>query len=159
MSFDRSIPSRFRPWDENEWRSRFFPLALTPKPETGFGENRMGTRLSWRLREKTRESRQNSRLATGLGKIDLEPVYLGDFPRKRGNHAKTGHLRPVWGKSQRNPFIMAIVEQNAIRLAKPFGSAKPCGLVKQEGMPLIVRAIDDKRPQIWVSPFIGVETQ
>ena len=44
------------------WRSRFFPMALTPKPATEFWENRMGSRLSWRFRKKTRRLRQKRQL-------------------------------------------------------------------------------------------------
>ena len=42
------------------------------------GENRMGTRLSWRFPQEKRRSRQNRRLSTTLGKFEAEPVYLGD---------------------------------------------------------------------------------
>ena len=118
VSSDQSIPSRFRPGDENEWRSRFFPMALAPKPATrdrlgkipaepvylgvhaysdrahaktgeGFGENRMGTRLCWRFPPEKRRSRQNRQAA--------------------------------WENSKRNPFILAIAKRSAIRSAKPFG--------------------------------------
>ena len=68
--------------------------------------------------------------ARGLGKFKWEPVYHGDSVRKSGIHAKTHDLRQVWGNSQRKPFMMAIAKKRVIRLAKPFGSVKPCGLAK-----------------------------
>ena len=55
------------------------------------------------------------------------------------------------GKFQRKWFIMAIAKQSAIRLAKQLRLAKPFGLAKQEGMPVVVGAIDDDRPQPPVS--------
>ena len=51
------------------WRSRFFPMALTPKP------------------------------ATDLGKIDAKTVYYGDSARKSGNRSKTGDSQAAWENS------------------------------------------------------------
>ena len=64
--------------DRRQWRPRFFPVALTPKPA-----NR-----------------------DPLGKNLLETVYHGDSLKESGAHAKPGERR--WEKSKRNPFMMAI---------------------------------------------------
>ena len=59
------------------WRSRFFAMALLPKPATGFGEIPMGNGLSWRLSQKKRSLRQNRRpLTRDLGKIFWKPFIL-----------------------------------------------------------------------------------
>ena len=71
------------------WRSRFIPMALTPKP------------------------------ATGWGKFDSKPVYHGDSAGKSGDHAKAGDSWTVWGKSNGNPFIMAILQEKAGITPKP----------------------------------------
>ena len=74
--------------------------GITPKPATHdrFGEIRLETVyhgdhafLRWR-------SCQNRR--QGLGKFKVETVYLGDFPKKSGSHAKT---RDRLGKIQAEP--------------------------------------------------------
>ena len=101
-----------------------FPLALMPKAATGFGEIRMGNGLSWRCPQE---------------KAELTPK-----PARRST---------ALGKSKENPFIMAIAKPIAIRLVRPFGLARFFGLGKQEGMALVVRTIDDNRPQFRVSPF------
>ena len=88
------------------WRSRFFPLALTPKSATfdPLGKNRMGNGLSWRFPTKKRSLRQTRRLSTALGNF------------------------------QRNPFILAIAKPIAIQLAKSFRLGKPFGLAKPQGL-------------------------
>ena len=65
--------------------------AITPKLATRdqFGENRMGNRLSWRFRNKKRESRQNRRIATHLGKFSAESAYHGDRGAKRERFGET----------------------------------------------------------------------
>ena len=104
------------------------------KTSDRLGEIHIGTRLSWRFREKKRELRQNRRLEDGLGKFERETVYLGDSPRKSSAYAKTGHLRPAWGNSKGKPLILAIAKPSEIKLAKPIGLAKPFRLVKPFGI-------------------------
>ena len=65
------------------WRSRFFPTTLTPKPATGLGKIEMEPVYHGHFPKKKRSSRQNRRPSTGLGKIEAEPVYHGDRETKR----------------------------------------------------------------------------
>ena len=60
------------------WRSCFFPMALTPKP------------------------------AGGLGKIPAVTVYLGDFPMKKRESRQNPRLAGGLGKTIWKRFIMAI---------------------------------------------------
>ena len=135
--------------DRQRWRSRFFPIALTPKPtirdplgkieaktvyhgitlisdrahaKTGaqrsaIWEKYLQMRLSWRFPMKTRESRQNSRLTTDLGKFDWKRFIMAITLFSDGAHAKTGDR--VWGNSNGKPFILAISPKKAAVTPKP----------------------------------------
>ena len=84
----RSCQTRRTAWEKSK-RKRFI-MAITlwldrAHAKTrggGGGGKRMGTRLSWRFSKKKRESRQNRRPSTGLGKHNAKPVYLGDRETK-----------------------------------------------------------------------------
>ena len=76
-----------------------FPIAIAPKPAIAFG------------------------------KFDFKPVYHGDSARKSGNRAQTRDLRQVWGKSKRNPFIMAIPLFPLVLTPKP---ARVLGKIEAE---------------------------
>ena len=82
--------------------------------------------------------------------IDDAEVWLGEPAANNGVYALIGsrsrqNRRPAWAKSNWKSFIMAIAKQSAI------------GSAKQEGMAHVVAAIDYNRPQILLSPFLGVK--
>ena len=137
-----------------QWRSRFFPVALTPKPATRDPLGKIPAEPVYHGDcEEKRRSRQNRRAA--LGKFEAEAVYHGDHallrwrscqnsraaweksngnpfmmaipPRKSGAYAKTGDLRPAWENSQRNPFIMAIAEKRGVWIGETIRISKTIG--------------------------------
>ena len=97
-------------------RSRFFPLALMPKPAT---RNPLGKIPAEPVyhgdREEKRRSCQNRRAA--LGKFQWETVYHGvhAFFRWRSRQSR----RRAGENSIRNPFIMAIAQEKAAITPKP----------------------------------------
>ena len=72
-------------------RSRFFPAAITPKPVTRdpFGKNHWEPVYHGDFPKKKQNSRQNSQAATGLGKFEAEPVYHGHHAFSDVPRAKT----------------------------------------------------------------------
>ena len=112
------------------------PVALFA--EVGFGKPTVNHGVHALIGSRSRQSRRQP--ASGLGKIEMETVYHGDVPKKKRRLRQSRRPATRLGKFQRNPFIMAIAKQREIGLAKPCGSAKPFGLVKQERMALVVGA-------------------
>ena len=65
------------------WPSRLFPMALMPKPATGLGKFRWEPVYHGDFPRKKRRLRQNRRSSTRLGKFEAEPVYHGDRETRR----------------------------------------------------------------------------
>ena len=157
MSFDRSIPSRFRPVDGNEWRYRFFPLKLVPKPATGFGENRMGNGLSWRLRKKKRRSRQNPRPATGLGKFEGNPFILA-IPREKATIAPKPATRRRLGKFEWEPVYLGDRKTKRDRISETIRISEAIRIDENsKGRPLPSRRSTTTDPKFWSRRSEGVK--
>ena len=78
--------------------------------------------LSWRFfHDKAKLTPNPATRDARLGKTYGKRFIMAISPRKSRDHAKTHNPRSAWGKSKRNPFIMAIAKKTAIGLAKPFG--------------------------------------
>ena len=112
------------------WRSRFFPMAILPKPATfdRLGKNILKTVHYSDFLMKKQCSRQNQSPSTGLGKIEMETVYHGDC------------------RTKRHPIGETIRIGEIIRIGETIGR-----------MALVVRAIDDNRPLLLGSLFQGVK--
>ena len=65
------------------WRFRFFPMALVPKSATSLEKIEWEPVYHGDFPKKKRRSRQNRRPSNRLGKFDWEPVYHGDRETKR----------------------------------------------------------------------------
>ena len=105
---------RVRRTDRRQSRSRFFPLALTPKPTTRrrLGEIPRGSRLQWPSRFDWTAIVLNP--ATGGGKFEAETANHGvhaffRWPSRQTRRLATGSL----GKTMGNPFILAIPREKA----------------------------------------------
>ena len=98
--------------------SRFLSFLNAPRlPSPLFdrlGKNRNGTRLSWRLPQKKRGSRQNRRPSIRLGKFPRKPFIMATTLFWDGDRAKAGdNPQPTWGKSNGKPFMMASPQEKA----------------------------------------------
>ena len=86
---------------------------------------------------------------------DNPTAGLGKSPGEIANHGRFALLGLLRAKT---PYRLG-KKFRRTRQSWPFSSTAAVGLVKQSGMALVVGVIDDKRPQLRVSPFLGVETQ
>ena len=104
-SIDRGIRSRFqRGHDQGVYNSMTFLPMVAVALVVRAGWVRRTGRRQWRSRFFRSRSRQNSQLATRLGKFLRNPFIMATA-KKSGAHAKIGERR--WGNSNGVPFILA----------------------------------------------------